>query len=179
MSAFAVWITGLPASGKTTLANALLEALSQQGTEAALLDSDALRTVLTPHPTYDEAERDTFYNSMAYIGQLLTRHGVSVIFSATANRRAYRNQARQEIPHFLEVYLDCPLSVCMDRDPKGIYKSARSGKAESVPGLQSSYEPPEHPEVIIQGEQTSPQAGAKLIIEKLTALGYLPPLTAK
>lgn len=171
---FAVWITGLPASGKSTLTAALKAQLESRGIEAAVLESDALRKVLTPHPRYDEEERDTYYRQMVFIGTLLTRHGVPVIFDATANRRAYRDAARSQIPFFIEVYVDCPLEVCQARDPKGIYRAAGAGTATTVPGVQSSYEPPEHPEIVMHGQRETPELAAARVIAKLTDLGYVP-----
>jgi hypothetical protein len=100
------------------------------GLDVAVLEADALRKVLTTDPRYDREERDTFYRQMAYIGVLLTRHGVPVIFDATANRRAYRDQTRQQIPRFLEVYVDCPLATCMARDPKRFYRKAREDQSK-------------------------------------------------
>ena len=105
-----------------------------------MLESDELRKVFTPDPHYDEKERDIFYRQMVYIGALLTTHGVPVLFDATANRRAYRELARQQIPQFLEVYVDSPLQTCIARDPKGIYRNASQGGASTVPGIQAEYE---------------------------------------
>ena len=104
-SAFAVWITGLPASGKSTLVKVLKAQLAERGVNAAVLESDVLREIFTVEPRYDEQGREAFYRQMVYIGTLLTQHGVPVIFDATANRRSYRDQARKEIPHFIEVYV--------------------------------------------------------------------------
>jgi adenylylsulfate kinase len=125
--AFAVWITGLPACGKSTIAANLRTQLSSRGIDVAVLESDELRRIFTPHPRYDPDERDTFYRQMVYVGVLLTQHGIPVIFDATANRRAYRARARQQISKFLEVYVECPLATCIARDPKGIYSRAREG----------------------------------------------------
>lgn len=171
--AFAVWITGLPASGKSTITRALVQMLAHRGVDAAVLESDLLRQVLTPHPTYGEEERATFYQSMAFIGSLLVTHGVPVIFDATANRRAYRAPARSAIPELIEVYVDCPLDVCIARDPKGIYRRAQAGTATTVPGLQAAYEPPEHPGVVVSGSLESPEAAAGRIAQVLEARGYL------
>jgi adenylylsulfate kinase len=170
--AFAVWITGLPASGKSTLAGFLAEALREHGVNVATLESDALRRILTPHPRYDDAERETFYGSIAFIGRLLIEHGVSVLFDATAHLRAYRDRARKEIPRFLEVYIDTPLEVCRARDPKGIYRLAKEGSATTVPGLQAPYEPPINPDVVVRGEE-SPESAARRILSKLAERGYL------
>jgi adenylylsulfate kinase len=170
---FAVWITGLPASGKSTVAASLKAQLATRGVDVAVLESDALRPVFTPHPRYDEEERDTFYRQMIFLGALLTRHGVPVIIDATANRRRYRDQARQEIPKFLEVYVDCPLETCIARDPKGIYRAAREGASSTVPGLQAAYEPPQNPEVVVRGDRDDPEVAAKRITAKLVEKNYL------
>jgi adenylylsulfate kinase len=141
--------------------------------DVAVLESDALREVFTPNPHYDEDEREAFYRQMVYVGVLLTLHGVPVIFDATANRRQYRDQARKEIPRFLEVYVDCPLEICIARDPKGIYRKAREGATDAVPGLQSTYEPPEKPDVVVRSDHEKPDAAATRVMTKLAEKGYL------
>jgi adenylylsulfate kinase len=170
---FAVWITGLPASGKSTLVASLKAQLAAREVDVAVLESDVLRHIFTPHPRYDEEEREAFYRQIIYMGKLLTQHGVPVIFDATANRRGYRDQARRQIPRFLEVYLDCPLETCIARDPKGIYRKAREGSANTVPGLQAAYEQPESPDVVVQGDQEMPEMAAQRIIAELVKRGYI------
>ncbi len=169
--AFAVWITGLPASGKSTITGALKNQLDRRGVDAAVLESDVLRKAFAGDRPYEPDSRDQFYRRMLFIGKLLLQHGVPVIFDATANRRAYRDRARHEIDRFLEVYLDVPLVTCMARDPKGIYRSAAAGQASNVPGLQDPYEPPSAPEVVVHG--ADPEDDARRIIEKLLEKGYL------
>jgi adenylylsulfate kinase len=170
---FAIWITGLPASGKSTLVSALKAELAKRGVNAAVLESDILREILTPHPGYDEEERELFYRQMTYIGALLVEHDVPVIFDATANLRRYRDAAHREIPQLLEVYVDCPMEVCMARDPKGIYRKGREGGSQTVPGLQTIYEPPERPDIVVHGDREAPGTGAQRVIEELVARGYL------
>jgi len=155
---WAVWITGLPASGKSTIARALQAKLEAAGGTVQVLESDALRKILTPHPRYTPEERETFYNAIIHIGVLLTSNGVNVIFDATANRRRWRDKAREKIPGFLEAYVATPLEVCENRDPKGIYHRASEGKASTVPGKQAAYEPPEAPEARVEGD--APVEGA-------------------
>jgi adenylylsulfate kinase len=171
--AFAVWITGLPASGKSTIAAKLIAQLDAQGVDVALLESDELRKIFTPHPRYDPEERDMFYRQMVYVGVLLTQHGIPVVFDATANRRLYREWARQQIPKFVEVYVECPLTTCTARDPKGIYRRAREGEAQTVPGLQAAYEAPEKPEIVLHGDKDAPEDAARSVITKLAELGYV------
>jgi adenylylsulfate kinase len=172
-NAFAVWVTGLPASGKSTLVTSLKAQLADRGIDVAVLESDVLRQVLTVRPHYDEQEREAFYRQMVYIGKLLTQHGVPVIFDATANRRRYRDAAREQIPRFMEVYVECPLDICVARDPKGIYRKARAGEADTVPGLQSAYEPPEKPELVVDGVRELPETAARRLMIKLAEKGYI------
>jgi adenylylsulfate kinase len=169
--AFAIWITGLPASGKSTITSALKKQLTARGWDVAVLESDVLRKAFGGDRQYESQGRDGFYGQMVFVGSLLIEHGVSVIFDATANRRAYRDRARREIARFIEVYVDVLLEVCMARDPKGIYRSATAGQAANVPGLQDPYEPPTTPDVVVHGE--NPEADARQIIEKLQEKGYL------
>jgi adenylylsulfate kinase len=172
--AFAVWITGLPASGKSSLAGALVRELRSMGLSPAVLESDRLREILTPRPRYDEEERERFYAAMARVGRLLVDQGVPVIFDATANLRSYRERAREEIARFLEVYVECPLAVCEARDPKGIYRKARAGLAKDVPGLQAPYEPPAEPDVRVRGDRDNPEEAAHRVVMALGAQGLLP-----
>lgn len=172
--AFAVWLTGLPASGKSTVARALVAELHAMGIRPAVLESDAMRREITPNATYGEAERDSFYETVAYIVRVLVQHGVPVIVDATANRRAYRDRAREAIPRFLEVHVRCPLAVCRARDPKGIYRRGAEGTARNVPGVSAPYEPPSMPEAIVDGERDDPAAAAHRIVAALEKMGFLP-----
>lgn len=173
-SAFAIWITGLPASGKSTVASVLKEQLGARGVHVVVLESDILRKILTPQPRYDAQERDRFYEQMGDLGALLAEQGISVIFDATANRRAYRDYARRQIPHFLEVLVDCPLATCMARDPKGIYHKAGG----QVPGLQVPYEPPLAPDLIIHSDSEPPASAALRILQKLETVHSIPNFNA-
>jgi adenylylsulfate kinase len=147
--------------------------LASRGVDVAVLESDVLRPVFSPHPRYDERQREAFYHQMVFVGTLLTQHGVPVIFDATANRRIYRDAARAKIPKFLEVYVDCPLHVCIARDPKGIYRQGREGTARAVPGIQARYEAPEKPDVVVHGDGEAPDAAAERVIGRLVENGYL------
>jgi len=171
---FALWLTGLPASGKTTLARALVDALKTVDVHVQLLDSDEVRTALTPEPTYSRAERDQFYRSLAYMGHLLTRNGVNVIIAATAHRQQYRAAARDSIKAFYEVYLQCPLAVCRERDPKGIYARAEAGEITRVPGIQVPYEAPVAPELVLDCESHTLEENIRKILDRLQVDGRIP-----
>jgi len=162
---WAVWVTGLPASGKSTVARALKEKLNQLGVDVQILESDVIRRVLTPNPNYSPEERDAFYNSLVYIGVLLTQNGVNVIFDATANRRRWRRAARGLIEKFIQVHIRCPLEVCRERDQKGIYRKTETGEATYVPGAQEEYEEPLDADLELDCVRDSPEASTKRIIE--------------
>ena len=169
---FGVWITGLPSSGKSSVTRELVKKLKAQGIHIVVLESDEMRKILTPEPTYSPEERDRFYRTLVLLGELLTRSGVNVIFDATANRRAYRDHARSLIQKFIEVYVDCPMEICRKRDPKGIYARAASGAAATVPGVHVSYEPPLEPELTVDG-QASPEVAAGIVVNKLKEFQYV------
>jgi adenylylsulfate kinase len=173
-TAFAVWLTGLPASGKSTVARALAAELGGMGIRAAVLESDAVRREIAPDAGYGEAEREAFYATVAYLARVLVLHGVPVIVDATANLRTYRDRARNAIPRFLEVHVRCPLAVCQARDPKGIYRRGAAGTAQNVPGVSAPYEPPLTPEVVVDGEREDPAVAARRIVSALKKMGYLP-----
>lgn len=154
---FAAWLTGRPASGKSAIARELVGLLHERGVEVSVLESDVMRTQLTPFPRYDDADRDFFYGTFAEIGAQLVNGGRPVIFDATANRRAYRDAGRKAIERFAEVYVDTPLEICKARDPKGLYRG----------GMTIDYEPPLTPELVIDGSRTAPAEGARAILALL------------
>lgn len=172
--AFAIWLTGLPASGKSSITTALRPKLEALGQRVEVLESDGLRRALTPAPTYSHEERDLFYRAVALMGSRLVAQGVTVIFDATANRRAYRDFARELIPRFIEVAVECPLDVCMQRDLKGTYRKGRSGRSSTVPGLQDAYEPPLDPAARIDTTEMTPEAAADGIVAALRRQRLLP-----
>ena len=167
--AFAIWITGLPASGKSTIVSALKPQLEGLGLTVEVLESDEVRRVITPTPTYSEAERDFFYRALAFTGQKLVAHGVTVVFDATASRRIYRDFARSVISRFIEVSVECPLATCMERDKKGTYLKGRLGTSLTVPGLQSPYEAPINPDLRIDTTTTSSGDAAGQIVDLVKA----------
>lgn len=173
--AWAIWITGLPGSGKTTIAREVQNLLS--GERLKILQLDEVRKIVTPQPKYTEEERNIVYASLAYMAKVLTECGINVIVDATANRKRYRNLARQLIPNFAEIYVKCTLEICIAREstrvteysPKGIYKSAVE-KSATVPGINVPYEETNHPEVVIDSEKISPQEAAENIVKRIGEL---------
>jgi adenylylsulfate kinase len=170
---FAIWLTGLPSSGKTTLAHALSRLLAERGIAVQILDSDELRRRLTPDPTYSAEERDWFYDIVTFLAELLTTNGVNVLIAATASRRAYRQVVRERIVRFVEVHVSCPPEVCRARDPKGLWERADRGEITNLPGAGALYEAPDAPEARVDTARYSAQEAAHRILKRLDALGFL------
>jgi len=174
-----VWVTGLPGSGKSTIAERLLKKLRSLNVHVQIVSSDMLRKVMTPKPTYSEEERDAVYATLVFIARLLTQNGVNVIIDATGNRRRYRDHARKEISNFIEAFVRCPLEICIQREtkrkdfayaPKGIYKKAFTGESMTVPGVGVPYEEPENPEVTVDSDKLDADQCAQKILETLFRL---------
>jgi len=172
---FCVWITGLPSSGKSTIARELDDMLSKAGVETVILSLDRIRKVLTPEPKYTDDERELVYRSLALMAQLLVEHsGKPVIIDATGNRRVYRELARELIPEFAEVYVACPLEICRERESSrqggfvqnDLYKKAAQGKLEGkLPGVTAPYETPVNPEVMVASDMLSPPEAARRVMQ--------------
>jgi adenylylsulfate kinase len=157
-----VWFTGLPSSGKSTLARAVQERLAAAGRSAALLDGDEVRDAMVPRPGYSAAEREAFYASLARLAALLARQGLVVLVAATAHRRVFREEARGLAPRFAEVFLDVPEEACRARDAKGLYAKAAAGDAASLPGAGIAYERPLAPDVLARGGEDAAAVEAVL-----------------
>jgi protein-L-isoaspartate(D-aspartate) O-methyltransferase len=153
---WAIWVTGLPGSGKSVIAQAAAAELRAGGERVVVLELDRIRKVITPQPTYGDAEREAVYRALVYSAAALVDAGVPVIIDATAHRRAWRELARTTIPNFAEAQLRCPLEVCQARErarprgaaPRGIYDQA-SRPGATVPGVNVEYEYAQAPELII------------------------------
>lgn len=152
-----VWFTGLPASGKSTLARRVRAHFGRTGRASVLLDSDELRDVLDAH-SYAPEDRGRFYRALGGLAQLLAGQGLVALVAATAPRREDRDRVRGELAagrpagaRFVEVWVRTPLAECEARDPKRLYAQARRGEAGELPGVGVAYEPPRAPEVIADG----------------------------
>lgn len=149
MSGVVCWLTGLPQSGKSTLARRL-EAALPASARCVRLDSDELREALGT-TSYGPDERDQLYATLAALAALLARSGHVVVVAATAPSRRLRAHARELAPRFLEVWVRTSLADCMARDRKGLYQLAKDGLAPHLPGVGATYEPPPAPDVIADG----------------------------
>ncbi len=151
-----LWITGQPATGKTTLALGLLDELHQRGVITLWLDSDDLRSVLTPKATYSSEDRDHFYASINHIAQRATEGGVTVVISATASKESYRQTLREVVPHFVEIWLTASPEAVRERDFKGLYRRADAGELPTFPGLEGNYDAPSNPTLSLNTTDHTP-----------------------
>ena len=171
---FTVWFTGLPSSGKTTLSRLLHKELDELGLAAEVLDGDEVRQRLTKGLGFTKEGRDENIRRIAYVAKLLTRVGGIAITAAISPYRELRDLARAEIGSFVEVHVNCPLQVCMQRDVKGLYAKAIKGEIPNFTGISDPYEPPLNPEVTLYTDRESPEESIKKILVKLAALNCLP-----
>jgi len=172
---FTVWLTGLSAAGKTTIANGLKERLLERGRKVEVLDGDVIRTNLSKGLGYSKEDRGTNIRRIGFVCELLTRNGVAVVASAISPFRAVRREVRRKIKHFVEVFVDCPLEVCIQRDPKGLYKKALAGQIKGFTGIDDPYEPPRNPDVHLHTDREEPEQSVQKVIDRLDELGYLSP----
>lgn len=165
-----VWLTGRPASGKTSLGVRLVAALSTRGLHATLVDSDEARRSLTPHPRYDDGERDLVYRALAYAARRLADEGIVAVVAATAHTASLRAAARAVAPGLLLVHVDCPAAVCEARDPKGLYAAAR-GRAEGhLPGVHEAFAPPRDADVVVDASAPIPDAVVLDLVQRIVAV---------
>lgn len=167
---FVIWFTGLPASGKTTIASAFAEDLKNIGYRVELLDGDWVRRTINVDAGFTREEREQHLLRVAWISRLLARNGIIVLCSFVSpyrdTRGKIRNIIEEEVP-FFEIYVKCSLEECIKRDPKGLYKKALSGEILHFTGVSDPYEEPEKPDLVIDTEKLDPQKGAESLLRFL------------
>ncbi len=168
-----IWFTGLSGSGKSTIAHALEAELRRQGYGLEILDGDIVRTNLTKGLGFSREDRDENIRRIGFVSHLLTRNGVIVLVSAISPYRDIRDEVRERIDDFVEVYVDAPLEVCEGRDVKGLYKRARAGEIKQFTGIDDPYEPPLNPEVHCHTDAETVEESVAKVMAKLMELGYL------
>lgn len=192
-----VWFTGLSGSGKSTIANALDRLLLDRGIHTYLLDGDNVRQGLNASPEiltpshgrefaerfglgFSAADREENIRRVAAVAQLFASAGLVTLTAFVSPYRRDRDAARQQIEQagqvgdFLEVFVDTPLAVCENRDPKGLYKKARAGAIGHFTGINDPYEPPLTPELVLAGDSDSPPRLAERVLRWLIQRGIVP-----
>jgi bifunctional enzyme CysN/CysC len=173
-----VWFTGLPGAGKSTIAAAVEERLIAAGRPAFLLDGDNLRHGLNGDLGFDETARRENVRRTAHVAKLLAESGtialVSLVSPYAADREAAAALHASDDLHFIEVYVDAPLAVCEQRDPKGLYARARAGELAGLTGVGAPYEPPSRADVVLGSGEETVESEVERVMDALTALGLLP-----
>jgi len=170
---FTLWFTGLPSSGKSTIADAVAERLRERGLKVERLDADIIRKHLWKELGYSKEDRDENIRRVAFLAKLLTRNGVAVLTSFISPYRELRDYARREIGDFVEVYVECPVEVCAERDTKGLYRKAFAGEIQNFTGVSDPYEEPLNPEVVLRSDKETLEECVSKTTKKLEELGYL------
>jgi sulfate adenylyltransferase len=174
---FTVFFTGLSGAGKSTIANALLVKLLENGKHrVTLLDGDLVRKNLSSELGFSREHRDLNILRIGFVAAEITKNRGVAICAPIAPYRTTRRMVREAIEAeggFMEVYVSTPLNVCEQRDRKGLYAKARAGVVQGVTGIDDPYEEPENPDVIIDTEALSPELAAHRIFVKLESLGFI------
>ena len=172
MEAPVIWITGIPASGKSTLANLLKDYCKEKKLPVDILDGDEIRKTLSKDLGFSSQDRKEHNRRVIVVAKLLSKNGIITIVPLISPYRETRELARKEIPNFVEIYVKASVDTCIKRDPKGLYKKAKNGEITNLTGLQSPYEEPQNPELILDTEMNTPEQCLQIIIKKLEELGY-------
>lgn len=173
-SGITLWFTGIPASGKSAIARAVRDLLAARGLPVELLDGPEVRQSLSRGLGFTREDREENVRRIGYVAKLLSRNGVIAICAAVSPYRATREEIRQHVTNFVEVYVDCPIAVAERRDAEGLYARARAGVIDDFTGVSDPYEPPDRPEVHIHSDQESIAQSAAKVAKTLELLQLIP-----
>lgn len=171
---YVLWMTGLSGAGKTTIALLLEKELLARGCRFERLDGDVVRESLTRDLGFTKEDRDKNIERVAFVAKLLSRNGVGCVCSFISPYQAVRDQVRATTTNFIEVYIDAPLQVVMDRDVKGLYQKAIAGEIPNFTGISDPFEPPVKPEIHIRTDQETAEESAQRILTYLEKVGFIP-----
>ncbi len=171
---FTLWFTGLSGSGKSAVADRVANRLEEEhGHLVERLDGDIVRQHLTKDLGFTKEDRDTNIERVSFVAKLLSRNGISVLASFISPYIARRDKTRKMVTNFIEVHVHCPVSVCEERDVKGLYKMARKGEIDNFTGISDPYEEPENPEIKLNTHKETVDESVKKVIDYLEDNGYI------
>ena len=169
-----LWFTGLSGSGKSTTAEQIVNLLMEEGRSVTVLDGDVVRTHLSKGLGFSKEDRDTNIRRIGFVASEIVRHGGMVICAAISPYRATRENVRNRVGEgFMEIYMATPLDFVEARDVKGLYAKARRGEITGFTGIDDPYEPPMNPDFVLTAENTTAQANARLVVDRLIEMGYV------
>lgn len=172
---FTLWLTGLPRSGKSTVAAIVAGRLRSSGVEELeVLDGDVVREGLSRDLGFSRADREENIHRIAFVSKLLTRNGVAVIVAAISPYREGRELAREEIQSFIEVWCHASVDDCAARDYKGLYEKARRGELDNMTGVNDPYEEPEDADLVLDTVNETPEQCAEHVMALLAERGLIP-----
>lgn len=170
---FCLWFTGLPSSGKTTLAKALKKELEKDGMKIVHLDGDILREGLCSDLGFSKEDREENNRRVIFVAQLLVKNQIPVVVSFISPYRKTRDFAKRTIPNTIEVYIKCPIKECQKRDVKGLYAKAARGEIKNMTGVDDPYEEPDNPELVIETHKIKLNKAVSIIIRYLQKLDFI------
>ena len=170
---FTLWFTGLPCSGKTTIADLVAENLKNHGLRVERLDGDIVRQGLTSDLGFSKEDRDKNIERVTFVSKLLSRNQIATIVSFVSPYSNARQSARENTTNFIEIYVKCPIDVCKKRDVKGMYQKAVKGEISNFTGVDDPYQEPERPDLIIESDKESPEESAKGVLDLVKSRGYI------
>ncbi len=172
---FCLWFTGLSGAGKSTISEIVVPELQARGARVEVLDGDVVRMNLSKGLGFSKEDRDTNILRIGWVAEVLVRNGVIAVVSAISPYNEARETVRQNIGDFVEVFVSASVNEIVEhRDPKGLYKKAIAGEIDNFTGVSDPYEAPEHPELVIDTEQCTPEEAAQQVLTALEAMGLLP-----
>ena len=171
---YVVWMTGLSGAGKTTIGLILEQKLQDRNLKVERLDGDVVRESLTRDLGFTAEDRRKNIERVTFVAKLLSRNGVGTICSFISPYQSVRDHVRENTTNFLEVYIDAPLDVVIDRDVKGLYVKAIAGEIPNFTGISDPFEAPENPDIHVHTDQNTPEECADQILQQLEQLGYIP-----
>jgi len=172
--AYTLWFTGLSGSGKSTLSEKVAAELRQRGQKVELLDGDAVRTNLSKGLSFSQEDRDINVKRIGYVCHLLTRNGVWAVSAAISPYASVREENRQLIGRFIEIYVECSIETLAKRDVKGLYKKALAGQVPNFTGVSDPYEAPLRPEIKVSSETETVEQSFSKIVSYLETQAGLP-----
>lgn len=173
---FVIWMTGLPGSGKTTLAGILEETLEKEFDRyVEILDGDEFRKGISRDLGLSRQDREEHARRVSFVAKLLAKNGVIGVVALISPYGKSREEAKEVVgrDRFVEVYVKASLETCERRDPKGLYKKARRGEITNMTGIQDPYEEPTSPDILVETERSTAIVSAREIVNRLIEMGHL------